>query len=130
MLKILYEHNTLNGFRLVLIEFTLVAVVALFIGVATYLQGRALWTVASLGVAINAAAVCGTVVEQMRRGERSSSLAESSSREGRQRIRREHPHLALHTVQIVGAVLIPFLLAILTIIDRASKPGGRISESE
>jgi hypothetical protein len=123
MRKILYEHNTLNGFRFVLVEFTVVAVAALFVGAVTLLNGSALWSIAWLGVAVNAVAVCATVVQQIRRGERSNSLAESDSRAGRERIRREHPHLGTHTLQIVGAALVPFLLALLTIIDRPSKFG-------
>jgi hypothetical protein len=123
MRKILYEHNTLNGFRFVLVEFSLIVLAALFLAVAAFLQGSILWFVGWCGVAVNALAVCATVVQQMRRGERSQGLVESYSRQGRERIRREHPQLGRHTLQIVGAALVPFLLAILTIIDRPSKSG-------
>ncbi len=124
MRKVLYEHNTLNGFRFVLVEFTVVALAALFIGEATFVQGNFLWPVGCLGVAANAAAVCATVVRQMRRGERSNGFLESYSREGREKIRKEHPQLGMHTLQIVGAALVPFLLAILTLIDRPSRPAN------
>ena len=123
MRKILYEHNTLNGFRFVLAEFSIIALAAVVLAVATSLQGSILWPVGWCGVAVNAGAVCATVVHQMRRGERSQSLAESYSREGRERIRREHPQLGRHTLQIVGAMLVPFLLAILTTIERPSRAG-------
>ena len=124
MRKILYEHNTLNGFLFVLAEFIVVALATLFAGIATFFHGRILWSVGWLGVAVNAAAVCVTVVEQMRRGERSNSFAESWSREGRGKIRREHPHLGTHTLMIVVLVLVPFVLAILIITGRRSKPGA------
>ena len=124
MRRILDEHNTLNGFRFVLAEFIVVALAALFIGAATFRNGSILWTVVWIGVAVNAAAVCVTVVGQMRRGKRSNSFAESYSREGREKIRREHPNLGAHTLLIMGLVLIPFLLAMLTIPDRPAKPGA------
>ena len=123
MRKILCEHNTLNGFRFVLVEFTVVALAALFVGAVTLFQGSVPWSIGWLGVAVNAAAVCATVIQQIRRGERSNGFAESYSRVGREKIRRERPHLGTHTLQIVGAALVPFLLALLTIIDRPSKFG-------
>jgi hypothetical protein len=121
MRKMLYEHNTLNGFGFVLVEFGLIALAAVFVAVATFRQGNVFWSAGWCGVAVNAGAVCATVVHQMRRGERSQSLAESYSREGRERIRREHPRLGWRTLRIVGAMLVPFLLAILTIIERPSR---------
>jgi hypothetical protein len=121
MRKILYEHNTLNGFNFVLVEFGLIALAGVFLAVATFGRGSILWPVSWCGVAVNAAAVCATVVHQMRRGERSQSLAVSYSRAGRERIRREYPQLGRHTLQIVVAMLVPFLLAILTLIERPSK---------
>jgi hypothetical protein len=123
MRDILYEHNTLNGFRFVLAEFTLIALIAVVFAIATSLKGSALRPVGWCGVAVNAAAVCATVIHQMRRGEQSQSLAESYSREGREGIRREHPQIARHTLQIVGAMLVPFLLAILVMIERPSRDG-------
>jgi hypothetical protein len=123
MRKILYEHNTLNGFWFVLVEFSLIALTALILAVATFLQGSILWPVGWCGVVINAGAVCATVVQQMRRGEQSQGLAESYSREGRERIRQEHPRLGWHTLQIVGAVLVPFLLAVLILIERPPRHG-------
>jgi hypothetical protein len=123
MRKVLYEHNTLNGFRFVLVEFAMIALAAIFLAVATFLKGSILWPVGWCGVAVNAGAVCATVVHQMRRGERSQSLAELFSREGRERIRRAHPQLGWHTILIVGAMLVPFLLAVLTIIERPSRTG-------
>lgn len=122
MLELLYEHNTLNGFWFVLIEFVLVAAVALFLGVAYLAHGRVLWAVAWLGIAVNAGAVCATVIGQMRRGERSGSLAETYSQANREAIRRDHPRLDVHTLQIVVAAAVPFLLAVLTVL-----PGPRRS---
>ena len=125
MRAILYEHNTLNGFRFVLAEFVFVTLVALLLGVATWRHGDMLCAVGWLGMAVNAAAVCGTVIEQMRRGERRNTRVEAYGHQGRAKSRREHPQVGAHTLQIVVAVLVPFLLALLTLMDRPSKPGVR-----
>ena len=121
MREMLYEHNRLNGFWFVLIEFVLVALAAMFLAVATLLHGSRFWFAVWCGVAVNAVAVCWTVAGQMIRGEQSQNLAESFSRTGRDRIRREHPDLGKHTLQIFAAVLVPYLLAILTAAGRPSK---------
>ena len=123
MREMLYEHNRLNGFVFVLIEFSAVALASLFVSVATFIHGRFVWSVGSMGVVVNAIAVCATVVQQIRRGERSSGLMESFSPIGRRKIRREHPHLFKRTLQIAGAAVTPFLLAILTVVDRPSRSG-------
>ncbi len=119
MRALLYEHNILNGFWFVLIEFLLVALVALFVGGAEAVRGNVLWSGAWLGIAVNAAAICATVIGQMRRGERSSSLAETYSGKGREMVAREHPGLLWHTLQITAACLVPFLLAVLTLREKS-----------
>ena len=118
MRALLYEHNTLNGFWFVLIEFLLIALIALLIAVAELVKGSALWSIAYFGVAVNAAAICATVIGQMRRGERSNSIAETYFGAGREKTRREHPDLDRHTLTLVIATLVPFLLAVLTVVDR------------
>jgi hypothetical protein len=118
MRAILHEHNTLNGFWFVLIEFVLVALVALFVGMAGLSKGSVAWAVGCFGIVVNAAAICATVIGQMRRGERSNSIAVTYFGKGRELTQHEHPDLDRHTLQIVVATLIPFLLAALTLIDR------------
>ena len=118
MRSLLHEHNTLNGFWFVLIEFVLVVLVALFVGVAVFAKGSIVWAVACLGIAANAAAVCISVIGQMRRGERSNTFAETYFGKGREVVQREHPNLDRHTLWIVIATLVPFLLSVLTLIDR------------
>ena len=118
MRSLLYEHNILNGFWFVLIEFILVALVALFVGAAETVKGNVLLSAEGFGIAVNAAAICATVIGQMRRGERSSSLVETYFGKGREMVAREHPNLLLHTLQITAATLVPFLLAILTLIEK------------
>jgi hypothetical protein len=122
MVALLHEHNTLNGFWFVLIEFALVALVALLAGAAGLSKGSLAWVIGCFGIAVNALAICATVIGQMRRGERSNSIAETYFGKGGQATRREHPHLSRHTLQIVVSTLVPFLLATLTLLDREDDP--------
>ena len=114
MRSLLYEHNTLNGFWFALIEFLLVAAVCLFLSVLEVLHRHIFWAAAYFGIGVNAATICATVIEQMRRGERSNTWAETYWPKDRESIRRAHPNVGRHTLQIVTATLIPFLLAALT----------------
>lgn len=118
MREMLYEHNTLNGFWFSLIEFLLVALFCLFLCAPYLITGHIVWVGIFLGIAVNAGIICMTVIEQMRRGERSSSLRETYSAKGRERVRREHPNLDRHTLQIVIATAVPFLLAFLILRGR------------
>ena len=118
MRSLLHEHNTLNGFWFVLIEFVLVALAALFVGVAVIAKGSIVWAIVCLGIAANAAVVCVTVIGQMRQGEQSNTIAETYFGKGREVVQREHPNLDRHTLWIVIATLVPFLLSVLTIIDK------------
>lgn len=118
MRSLLHEHNTLNGLWFVLIEFVLVVLAALSVGVGVIAKGSIIWAIACLGIAANAAAVCVTVIGQMRRGERSNTIAATYFGKGREVVQREHPNLDRHTLWIVIATLVPFLLSVLTLIDR------------
>jgi hypothetical protein len=116
MREIIEEHNALNGYRLVLVEFALVAAAAIFLSVAAARERGVLRTVAALGVAANAVAVCATTVAPLRRGERGEGLVATLSGEGRRTARSRHPDLGRHTLRIVAATLFPFLLVGLLIL--------------
>ena len=77
MRLLLYEHNMLNGFWFALIEFLLVAAVCLFLSILEVLHRHIFWSIAYFGIGVNAATICATVIEQMRRGERSNTWAET-----------------------------------------------------
>lgn len=112
MRAILHEHNTLNGFWFSLIEFILVALAALALAVIELAHGKRLWSFGYCGIGANAAAICATVIEQMRRGERDSNLAATYFGAGRSAVKRDHPALDVHTLQIVVATLVPFVMVV------------------
>ena len=107
----LHEHNTLNGFWFVLIEFLLVAVLTLVFAVMAITRGSVAWSVASLGITANAVVVCGSAFRQMRRGERSSSIYRTYLGAEHAQIARDHPHLSQHTAGLSVLVIFPFALA-------------------
>lgn len=118
MREMLREHNNLNGFGFSLAEFLLAALVAFWLCAAYLSRGRVMWFVAWLGIAINSVTICVTVLVQIRRGERSKGLYDTYFGKGRETVRREHPKLMEHTVHIVLATAVPFLLALLVLVDR------------
>jgi hypothetical protein len=109
--RIVLEHNRLNGFGLVLVEFAVVGAAGALIGYSGFVHRSFPLALEGVGVGVNAIAVCATVVVQMRRGEKSGSLADLFQRQTREKIRSAHPDLETHTVRISVAVLIPFFLA-------------------
>ena len=105
------EHNILNGFRFVLLEFMIVVCAALFIGYVGLKKGQWGFEAAGLGIAVNAAAICLTVIRQIRRGEHDLGLHETYFGKRRAEIHREHPARDRHTMQLCLVFLVPFLLA-------------------
>ena len=110
MLDIVYEHNTLNGFGFVMVEFIGVAVVTLVLGEIALTARSVPWAVASFGVTANALTICVTVIQQMRRGERSNSLIQTYLGPESPAIRRDHPQLSQHTALLTLVAIVPFSL--------------------
>ena len=113
MLDIVYEQNTLNGFGFVMVEFIVVAVVTLVLGEIALTARSVPWAVASFGVTANALTICVTVIQQMRRGERSNSFIQTYLGPGSPGIRREHPphsQHSQHTALLTLVAIVPFSL--------------------
>lgn len=120
---ILNEHNTLNGFWFVLVEFIIVALVTICLGLLAIVRESLLWSIASFGVTINALTICATVIRQMRRGEQSGSIIQTYFGQEREAVRREHPNLGFHTLLLSVVTIIPFLLTVwILIYERSFKP--------
>lgn len=118
LLHIIREHNRLNGFRFVVIEFSLVTLAAIFISVGGLLHRN--WPMAFIGagIAANAMAVIAIAVAQIRDHEQGDGLLKFRSAQFRADIRSQHPKLSTHTVVLVVSVLMPFLLAVLLYVQR------------
>ena len=111
VLDMLHEHNTLNGFWFVLIELLLVTALTIVFAATAIMHGSVGWSIASLGVAVNAAVVCLSVIRQMRRGERSSSIYRTYLGPERSQIARAHPHMSKHVGVLSLLVIVPFVLS-------------------
>ena len=93
----LHVHNTLNGFWFVLIESLLVTRLTIAFAAMAIMHGSGGWSIASLRVAENVGVICVSVIRQIQRGERSSSIYRTYLGTERHEIAREHPHLSKHT---------------------------------
>jgi hypothetical protein len=118
LLQMIRDHNRLNGFRFVIIEFSLVTLAVLFISLGGVLHGE--WPVALIGagIAANAAAVIAIAVAQIRDHEESEGLLKLRLSQYRADIGRKYPHLSSHTVIFLVSILIPLLLVALLYVQR------------
>jgi hypothetical protein len=121
------EHNSLNGFRLVIIEFLLVVLAAGLISLGGILHGRLLIAVSAAGIVLNAAAVIAIARAQMRHGEPSYGILKFRSLQFRAQVGPDHPRLTTHTLVVFGSVLIPFLLVALLYLQRPRPSPGKRS---
>jgi hypothetical protein len=110
VMKIVREHNSLNGLRLVTVEFLLVAVAAGWICAGEALHYEWLGAIAGAGIAVNGLAVMIIGVLQLRSGDENIGIVKAGSKEYRSRIAREHPGLSGNTVRVMLLVMVPFLL--------------------
>ena len=108
--EIIREHNSLNGLRLVLVEFLLVAGAAAWICVAEAVHHDWLGSIAGAGIALNAAAVTMIAVRQLRVGDENIGIIKAGSKAYRSRIARDHPGVSGNTIRVMLFVMIPFLL--------------------
>ena len=118
MLEIIHEHNLLNGFRFVLVEFIVVTAIASFVGGAGILRGNFVYAFFGFGIAANAIYVCTRVIQQLRRGEKDIGLYEVYFGPNKKLISEKYPDLSLHTAQLSVALLMPFLVPILALWPR------------
>jgi hypothetical protein len=110
LLDIVREHNSLNGLGFVVIEFSLVALAALFIALSGALHHRALISIAGAGIFVNALAVIAIAAAQIGNHDNSEGILKIRSPQFRAQIRREHPDLGKHSLLVMVSVLSPFLL--------------------
>jgi len=118
LLHMIREHNRLNGFRFVIIEFSVVNLAALFISVGGILNGK--WPVALIGagIAANAVAVIAIAVAQIRDREQSEGLLKLRSSQFRADIGQKYPKLSSHTILLLVSILVPLLLVALLYVQR------------
>lgn len=125
MLAMIREHNTLNGLRFVLVEFLVVTLAALWIGVGTGLHRQVGMALAGCGIAANGLAALIIAAAQLHAHDANIGLLKAWSAKHRARIARDFPDLTRHTTLIVVFLLVPFLLVLLLSMERRMGGGRR-----
>jgi hypothetical protein len=103
------SHNTVNGVAFVICEFALMALIVAPLGVA--------WALVAAGIVANCLCVVRVGVRAWRAGERGSSLRLLFSSANRAKLSKEHPRMSEDTLAIMVGTLVPFGLALLTLVD-------------
>ena len=118
MIRLIDEHNTLNGLRFTVIEFLVMAVIV--VGFAIYVAnaGANVLAIALLGVGANCLVVVAVGLRSLQAGERDRSLAATFSPSSRARILQEHPHAQRATLALSVLTLIPFAVAVAVLAGR------------
>ena len=118
MIRLIHEHNTLNGLRFSAIEFTAMAVVV--VGFALYLvnAGADVLAIALLGVGANCLVVAAVGIRSLQAGEQDRSLAATFSPSSRARVLQEHPQAQRATWALSALTLIPFAVATVVLAER------------
>ena len=118
MIRLIREHNTLNGLRFTLIEFSVMAVVVASFAIYFAIAGATVLAVALLGVAANCLVVAAVSIRSLRAGEEDRSLAETFSPSSRARILQDHPDAQRATWALSALTLIPFAVATFVLVGR------------
>jgi hypothetical protein len=122
-MDILLEHDYLNGSQIVAMEFLLVAGIALFMGVRGLQLGQPLAAAVGFGICANSVIVARISAQRRLRGERSGGLRKLLDAKYRREAMERYPHLPLHTLVLVAALLVPFCVPVVL---TAQKSWGRV----
>jgi len=111
MIRLIREHNALNGLRFSVIEFVVMAVVIAGFAVYVANAGGTILAIALLGVGANCLVVAAVGIRSIQVGAEDRSLAATFSPSSRARILQEHPHAQRATWALSVLTLIPFAVA-------------------
>lgn len=117
MIRRINDHNTINGVAFAVGEFALLALVVTPFGVAYALTGRPLYALVALGIAVNSLCVVVLGVQAWRAGERGYPLRLLFNRAHRAKLAAQFPKMSEDTLVLTVGMLVPFLVAILTLVD-------------
>lgn len=121
MIRLIREHNAVNGLRFTVIEFMVMAVIVA--GFAVYLgnAGANVFAIALLGVGANCLVVAAVGIRSLQAGEQDRSLGATFSQSSRARILAEHPHGQRATWALSALTLIPFAVAAAALAGRVRR---------
>jgi hypothetical protein len=118
VIKRIEDHNRLNGYLFVTIEFGVIAAVVAPFGI--YWIGHRDWLLAAIaaGIVANCLVVFGTALRSLIRGDRGVGIWKIYTDPAtRKAVAAAHPTLSSDTAIIATASLLPFLLAALVALE-------------
>lgn len=118
MIARITSHNTLNGFRFSVAEFSLFTLLVLPFGLFYVLHQKWPLALIALGLVCNFSMIIAFGVGSMMRQEQGGSQRDILNRRKREAIDRRHPRLFLDTMLLVATLLIPFLLLVSVCVER------------
>lgn len=112
-------HNTLNGFRFSIAEFSLFTLLVFPFGLYYLLHHRLALALIALGLVCNFSMMIVFGIGSVMRKAEGGSLNDLLNGRKREESDRRHPGLFMDTLLLVVASLIPFLLLVSVAIERA-----------
>jgi hypothetical protein len=119
VLKIIREHNELNGFAFTIAEFCVLALLLLPFLVYYWTHERWWEAAVATGIVLNCATIAVCAGRQQSRGEPQVGIRQMRQPEMRAQIALEHPDLARRTMVLTFSLLVPFLVLGWTLVDLA-----------
>jgi hypothetical protein len=122
MLRVIKNHNYLNGNIFSLIEFLLMALVLAPFAVYYIFHGPRSYAAIAVGIVLNCLTVSFVAMQSLLRKEESIGLRKTYfDKDVAKRMRAEYPNMSQETFILCVAVLIPFLLFIASAYDASMK---------
>jgi hypothetical protein len=118
VIKRIEEHNQLNGYLFVTIEFGAIAAVVAPFGI--YWLGHRDWLLGAIaaGIIANCLVVFGTALRSLIRGDRGVGIWKIYTDPAtRQAVATAHPNLSADTATVATASLLPFVLATAVLLE-------------
>jgi hypothetical protein len=110
MIQRIKTHNRLNGIKLCIAEFAIIAVIISPFAVIYSLYGQVLYALISIGMILNCLTVVAAGLRQLTDQEPDIGWVRLTNKQERDRIDRENPNLASDTSFITVTAMIPFVL--------------------
>jgi len=122
LLERIEVHNRLNGYRFSAAEFAVIAVLVTPFAAYYLVHGRFVAGLIALGIIVNCLPVVVTALASVRRADvRAEGWRGLRDPSVRERVQAEHPHLLLDTLLITSCVLLPFVAAVVVLIEMIAR---------
>ena len=124
VIRIIRDHNRLNGLWFCAVEFGVVALVCL--GLAAFFAAHgAFWlAILGLGIAVNCLPIVWLAIQSIRAGDRDIGLRAMLRREVRAQAQRDVPTMQQDTLILSGATLLPFVVAAVVLLEVGRPSAG------